>query len=67
MRNVLKNNPIAMMWSEAENLLDYTLALWATALSMLAFSGILVLVIELITNPSTFNNATFGIFDTLGN
>ena len=54
------------MWSEAENLLDYTLALWATALSMLAFSGILVLVIELITNPSAFDNATFGIFDTLG-
>jgi hypothetical protein len=66
MRNVLKNNPITMMWNEAENLLDYTLALWATALSMLAFSGILVLVIELITNPSAFDNATFGIFDTLG-
>ena len=67
MRNVLKNNPITMMWNRAENLLDYTLALWATALSMLAFSGILVLVIELITNQSAFDNATFGIFDTLGN
>ena len=66
MRNVLKNNPITIMWSQAENLLDYTLALWATALMSLAFSGILALIIELITNPSSFRNATFGVFDTLG-
>ena len=67
MRNVLKNNPISQVWKEANNLLDYTVALWITALSMMAFSGILVMIFELITNPSQFSNATFGIFDTLGN
>jgi len=66
MRNVLTNNPIAQIWKEADTLLDYTLALWVTALSMMAFSGILVMIFELVTNPSQFDNATFGIFDTLG-
>lgn len=66
MRNVLTNNPIAQIWKEADTLLDYTLALWVTALSMMAFSGILVMIFELVTNPSQFNNATFGVFDTLG-
>ena len=67
MRNVLLNNPVSQLWKEANNLLDYTVALWVTALSMMAFSGILVMIIELITNPSQFSNATFGVFDTLGN
>jgi len=66
MRNVLENNPITQIWRDADNLLDYTIALWITALSMFAFSGILVMIFELVTNPSQFNNATFGIFDTLG-
>ena len=64
--NLDTNNPIAQIWKEADTLLDYTLALWVTALSMMAFSGILVMIFELVTNPSKFNNATFGIFDTLG-
>lgn len=67
MRNVLVNNPILSIWKEANSLVDYTVALWITALSMLAFSGILVMIFELVTNPSQFDNATFGIFDTLGN
>ena len=67
MRNVLENNPILSIWKEANSLVDYTIALWITALSMLAFSGILVMIFELVTNPSQFDNATFGIFDTLGN
>jgi hypothetical protein len=67
MRNVLVNNPILSIWKEANSLVDYTIALWITALSMLAFSGILVMIFELVTNPSQFDNATFGIFDTLGN
>jgi hypothetical protein len=66
MRNVLVNNPIGQIWKEADNLLDYTIALWITALSMMAFSGILVMIFELITNPAQFDSATFGIFDTLG-
>ena len=66
MRNVLTNNPIAQIWKEADTLLDYTLALWLTALAILAISGILVMIFELFTNPAQFNNASFGVFDTLG-
>jgi hypothetical protein len=67
MKNVLTNNTLVDLWKEAKTPLDYTLTLWITALSMLAFSGILVMIFELVTNPSQFDNATFGIFDTLGN
>ena len=67
MKNVLTNNNLVDLWKEAKTPLDYTLTLWITALSMLAFSGILVMIFELVTNPSQFSNATFGIFDTLGN
>jgi hypothetical protein len=67
MKNVLTNNTLVDLWKEAKTPLDYTLTLWITALSMLAFSGILVMIFELVTNPSQFSNATFGIFDTLGN
>jgi hypothetical protein len=66
MRNVLENNPITQIWRDADNLLDYTIALWITALSMLAFSGIIALIYQLFTDPASFSNATFGIFDTLG-
>jgi hypothetical protein len=67
MKNVLENNPITQIWRDADNLLDYTIALWITALSMLAFSGIIGLIYQLFTDPASFSNATFGIFDTLGN
>jgi hypothetical protein len=67
MKNVLTNNTLVDLWKEAKTPLDYTLTLCITSLSMLAFSGILVMIFELVTNPSQFSNATFGIFDTLGN
>jgi len=66
MRNVLENNPITQIWRDADNLLDYTIALWITALGILAVSGILTLIYQLFTDPASFSNATFGIFDTLG-
>jgi hypothetical protein len=66
MRNVLENNPLAELWRDADNLLDYTIALWITALGILAVSGILTLIYQLFTDPASFSNATFGIFDTLG-
>jgi len=66
MKKFVVHNPIAMIWKEAESLLDYTIALWLTALAILAVSGILVMIFELITNPSSFSNASFGVFDTLG-
>tara|TARA_A100001201_G_scaffold38028_2_gene39942 strand:- start:211 stop:426 length:216 start_codon:yes stop_codon:yes gene_type:complete len=41
-------------------------SLWGAMLSTLVVSGVIYLFYELITSPSTFNNATWGIFDTLG-
>ena len=41
-------------------------SLWAAMLSTLVVSGVSYLIYELFTNPSTFDNATWGIFDTLG-
>ena len=42
------------------------LSLWAAMLSTLVVSGVTYIIYELITSPSTFSNATWGIFDTLG-
>ena len=66
MRNVLTNNTLVDLWKEARTPLDYVLTTWVTGLAVLAFTGIGVIVFELITNPLQFSNATFGIFDTLG-
>lgn len=66
MRNVLTNNTLVDLWKEARTPLDYVLTTWVTGLAVLAFTGIGVVVFELITNPLQFSNATFGIFDTLG-
>ena len=53
-------------WKEAESPLDYVINIWVTALGLLAITGFGKVLFELITNPTQFNNATFGIFDTLG-
>ena len=66
MKNVLENNPITQIWRDADNLLDYTIALWITALAMFAFSGIISLIWGIVSGEVDINNATFGIFDTLG-
>ncbi len=42
------------------------IAAWAFMLLSIFVVGISVIGFELITNPSTFSNATWGIFDTLG-
>ena len=42
------------------------LLVWVSSLFLLFIVGWSSLVIELITNPSSFDNATFGVFDTLG-
>jgi hypothetical protein len=53
-------------WKEAETPLDYVINVWVTSLLALAVTGLGKAIFELITNPSQFSNATFGIFDTLG-
>ena len=42
------------------------LLLWVRSLFLLFVVGWTFLVFNLITNPSSFENATFGVFDTLG-
>jgi len=66
MKNVLTNNNLVDLWKEAKTPLDYVVTTWITGLAVLAFSGIGIMVFEMITNPTQFNHATFGIFDTLG-
>ena len=44
-------------------LLDIILKIAITFLCVLSFTGILKLIFEFITNPSQFNNTTYGIFD----
>ena len=39
---------------------------WITLLGTLAVTGIGKVIYELITDPTQFNNVTWGIFDTLG-
>ena len=64
MKTLLKN--YLEFWKEAETLLDYVINVWVTVLGALAITGLGKAIFEIITNPSQFNNATFGIFDTLG-
>ena len=52
--------------SESQSILDYFLIAWAHLLAAIVVTGIGRIVYELITNPSTFSNSTWGIFDTLG-
>jgi len=52
--------------SECETPLDYFLIGWAHFLAAIAVTGTGRIAYELIVNPSTFSNATWGIFDTLG-
>lgn len=66
-------NPISLIKEEfsdattiSQKSLIIFITLWAGVLFTLAVTGISTIVYELITNPSTFNNATWGIFDTLG-
>ena len=66
-------NPISLIKEElseattiSEKIIIYFVAGWAAMLSSLVVSGVGVLLFEAVTNPSTFSNATWGIFDTLG-
>lgn len=53
-------------WKEADTLLDYVINVWVTGLGLIALTALGKALFEMITNPSQFSNATFGIFDTLG-
>ena len=63
MKNFLLNNSLTDVWKEAKTPLDYLLALVVSALTALALTGIGKMLFELITNPSQFDNTSYGIFD----
>jgi len=50
----------------SEKFIILFIASWAAMLSSLVIMGVGAIVFEMITNPSTFNSVTFGVFDTLG-
>jgi len=50
----------------SEKVLAIFMSVWIVALMTLSVSGIGMVIYELITNPTAFSNATWGIFDTLG-
>ena len=50
----------------SEKSLAIFMSVWIVALMTLSVSGIGMVIYELITNPTAFSNATWGIFDTLG-
>lgn len=52
--------------SESQTTLDYFVIAWVHLLGALVITGVGRIIYELITSPSTFSNATWGIFDTLG-
>ena len=52
--------------SEGQTILDYFLIAWVHLLAAIVVTGVGRIIYELITSPSTFSNATWGIFDTLG-
>lgn len=56
-------NTLIQLWEESKTPLDYVLTVSAYSLTALAATGIGVILFELITNPSQFNNTSFGIFD----
>lgn len=66
-------NPFALMYelyTEATTISEKFLALfisfWISTLLVISSSGIGMVIYELYTNPTQFNNVTWGIFDTLG-
>ena len=58
------------IWNEPMSdyiVLDYILKSTTYGLMAMWVLGMGSILIHLIQNPSAFDNATFGIFDTLGN
>lgn len=58
--------PIVELWQTAmksKNPIDFVLWFWLTSLILLFWVGWFTLVINFIADPSTFENATFGVFD----
>lgn len=64
MKNLITNYKTLMF--ECETPIDYFVAIWINLLAAIVVTGLGKVIFELITNPSQFNDVTWGIFDTLG-
>jgi len=54
------------LWFEKQNVVDYIMATVVTLMTSMVVIGIVGIMFQLILNPTSFDNTTFGIFDTLG-
>jgi len=48
-------------------IVDIILKIWVAGLLSMVVLGLIGVITHIIMNPSAIDNATFGIFDTLGN
>ena len=48
-------------------IVDIILKVWVAGLLSIVVLGLVAVISHIIMNPSAVDNATFGIFDTLGN
>jgi len=64
MKNFITNYKTLMRGCETP--FDYGVAILVNLLAVTIVTGTGRIAYEAITNPSTFSNATWGIFDTLG-
>ena len=47
-------------------IVDIMLKIWVAGLLSMVVLGLVAVISHIIMNPSSVDNATFGIFDTLG-
>ena len=47
-------------------IVDIILKIWVAGLLSMAVLGLIGVITHIIMNPSSVDNATFGVFDTLG-
>jgi hypothetical protein len=48
-------------------IVDIILKVWVAGLLSMVVLGLVAVISHIIMNPSSIDNATFGVFDTLGN
>lgn len=59
-------NVFIEMWKDAETPLDYVLLFWVAGLAATAIVGVVGLFYGILSGQADVDNATFGVFDTLG-
>lgn len=54
---------LSNLWNEAKTPVDFIVVMWVYLLLGLASTSWISIVVKLITNPSEFNNISFGLID----